>query len=52
MSLRFLSLMLLLAASGWAEAPRKLRFCVDPNNMPLSSDSAPGIENQVARIVA
>jgi mxaJ protein len=30
----------------------KLRFCVDPNNMPLSNERAEGFENRIAQLVA
>jgi mxaJ protein len=30
----------------------KLRFCVDPNNMPLSNEHADGFENRIAALVA
>lgn len=35
-----------------AVAPRVLRFCVDPNNMPFSNAHAEGLENRIAELVA
>ncbi len=35
-----------------AAAPRVLRFCVDPNNMPFSNARAEGLENRIAELVA
>lgn len=32
--------------------PVKLRFCVDPNNMPLSNERAEGFENRIAKLIA
>jgi mxaJ protein len=49
MSLRFLSLLL---AVGLNAAPRLLRVCAEPNNMPFSNEAREGLENRVADLVA
>lgn len=41
-----------LAACGSADAPRALRVCADPNNLPFSNLRGEGFENELARIVA
>jgi len=57
MSSRFRSLAacaLLLAAAGaaCADAPRELRVCADPDNLPYSQRDESGFENRIARLVA
>jgi mxaJ protein len=50
--------LLLLLASGCAQrapapaAPRVLRVCADPNNMPFSNHAQQGFENHLARLIA
>jgi mxaJ protein len=41
-----------LAARVHADAPRVLRVCADPNNLPFSSEHAAGFENEIAAILA
>jgi mxaJ protein len=45
----------LLAAAGGAvaaDAPRELRVCADPDNLPYSQRDESGFENRIARLVA
>jgi mxaJ protein len=39
-------------ASAPAGAPRVLRVCADPNNLPFSTEKQEGFENRIAEIVA
>ncbi|MFL6675596.1 MAG: substrate-binding domain-containing protein [Massilia sp.] len=57
MSSRFpeLAAIALLAAAGGAaaaDAPRELRVCADPDNLPYSQRDGSGFENRIARLVA
>ncbi|HEY0480077.1 MAG TPA: substrate-binding domain-containing protein [Kofleriaceae bacterium] len=46
-------LLVVFVATGAGGAPRReLRVCADPNNLPFSSDHAPGFENQIAQVLA
>jgi mxaJ protein len=40
------------AQEATTEAPRALRVCGDPNNLPFSNQAQEGIENRIARILA
>lgn len=40
------------AQSDAMEAPRALRVCEDPNNLPFSNQAQEGIENRIAQILA
>ena len=40
------------ASGPLAEAPRVLRVCADPNNLPFSNDRGEGLDNALARLVA
>lgn len=40
------------AQSEAADAPRALRVCEDPNNLPFSNQAQEGIENRIAQILA
>lgn len=48
-SLVFLPLLLLLCC---APAPRELRVCADPNNLPFSNRAGEGFENRLVALVA
>jgi mxaJ protein len=50
MSSRFLSLIML--TSVLCAAPRTLRVCADPNNLPFSNQKMTGFENRIAQILA
>lgn len=50
MYLRFLSL-LLLSSISFAQAPRELRVCADPENPPFSDSKAQGFENKIAQVL-
>jgi quinoprotein dehydrogenase-associated probable ABC transporter substrate-binding protein len=57
MSSRFLELLpcaavVLFACSAHAQAPRELRVCADPDNLPYSQRDESGFENRIARLVA
>jgi mxaJ protein len=39
------------AAPGPRPAPRELRVCADPNNLPFSNDRGEGFENRLAQLV-
>jgi mxaJ protein len=43
---------LLLVAASAAAAPRELRVCADPDNLPYSNRAEEGFENRIARLVA
>jgi mxaJ protein len=45
-------LALSLVAVSAAAAPRELRVCADPDNLPYSSRAEDGFENRIARLVA
>lgn len=47
---RFLSL-LLLASVAFAQKPKELRVCADPENPPFSDSKAQGFENKIAEVV-
>ena len=51
MSLRFLSLLVLIAAALSADPLKTLRVCADPNNMPFSNEAGQGVENQLAQLL-
>ncbi|HEX8640600.1 MAG TPA: substrate-binding domain-containing protein [Allosphingosinicella sp.] len=42
----------LLLLGSCTEAPRVLRVCVDPNNLPFSNRAGQGFENRLAELVA
>ena len=46
--LAFLCLML----GSCTEAPKVLRVCADPNNLPFSNQAGQGFENRIAELVA
>jgi quinoprotein dehydrogenase-associated probable ABC transporter substrate-binding protein len=57
MSSRFLESFVALAfvcagAAQAADAPRELRVCADPDNLPYSQRDESGFENRIARLVA
>ncbi len=45
-------LALVFGATLAAAAPRELRVCADPNNLPFSNRSGGGFENRIAKLVA
>ena len=47
-----LGLALLVAAGVAAGAPRELRVCADPDNLPFSNDKLEGFENRIAALIA
>jgi ABC-type amino acid transport substrate-binding protein len=51
MSFRFLNLAAMTALMLHAE-PRRVRFCVEPNNLPFSNERLEGFENKLAAILA
>jgi mxaJ protein len=46
------SLGLLLLLAGCGAAPRELRVCADPNNLPFSNAAGQGFENRLVSLVA
>lgn len=44
--------LLVCAAVSTSAAPRTLRVCADPNNMPFSNEKQEGFENRLAELVA
>jgi mxaJ protein len=42
----------LLMSAGAASAPRELRVCADPNNLPFSNQKMEGFENRLADLIA
>jgi mxaJ protein len=46
------ALICLAAATADARAPRVLRVCADPNNLPFSAHDGSGFENELAQLVA
>src|ERR1700709_1869785 len=52
MYFRYLSVLVLLALQAASAAPRVLRVCADPNNLPFSNQAGEGFENQLAGIIA
>jgi mxaJ protein len=52
MYLRYLSLLFLLALQAATVAPRVLRVCADPNNLPFSNEAGAGFENRLAELIA
>lgn len=42
----------LLMSAGAASAPRELRVCADPNNLPFSNQKLEGFENKLADLIA
>lgn len=44
--------MLSSVPDGGAPAPRQLRVCADPNNLPFSNDKGEGFENKIAELLA
>lgn len=42
----------LLMSAGTASAPRELRVCADPNNLPFSNQKQEGFENKLADLIA
>jgi len=52
MSLRFLSCVLLVASGFSQTAPRELRVCADPENLPYSDRAGRGFENRIAEELA
>jgi mxaJ protein len=43
---------LVTSATAFAAAPRLLRVCADPNNLPFSNSRGEGFENRIAELVA
>jgi mxaJ protein len=41
----------LVAAAG-ADAPKVLRVCADPDNLPFSNSKGEGFENKIAELIA
>jgi mxaJ protein len=41
-----------LLSAGVASAPRELRVCADPNNLPFSNQKLEGFENKLAELIA
>ena len=41
-----------LAGAAPAPAPRELRVCADPNNLPFTNQRGEGFENRIAELVA
>src|SRR5919107_1961643 len=48
----FLLLPLLPLLASCAPAPRELRVCADPNNLPFSNRAGQGFENRLVALVA
>lgn len=45
-------LLMLVPLAGAAQAPRELRVCADPDNLPYSRSDESGFENRIARLLA
>src|SRR4051812_23792437 len=45
-------LLAVLMCAGATSAPRELRVCADPDNLPLSNDKQEGFENKLADLIA
>ncbi len=50
--LRIVVLSFLVTPPAVAQPSRTLRVCADPNNLPFSSATSPGFENQIADVLA
>ena len=49
---RLLLLVLFAASSVAAQAPKTLRVCADPDNLPYSHEDGSGFENRIAQLLA
>ena len=42
----------IIMSAGVNSAPRELRVCADPNNLPFSNQKLEGFENKLAALIA
>lgn len=47
-----LALLCALSGRASADAPKQLRVCGDPNNLPFSNEKLEGVENKIAEVIA